>query len=242
MARRRTHRGAAAACTVLMAVALAGCMGGSDEALGPGRVLTSEEPRWSTPAGQALPQETTDTLKAALDRYLHTQDAPGATAAVVTPEGVWVGASGVDGVGAPLQAESAFAIASITKTFVAAEVLLLSARGEVDLDADVADYVELPFVSDGATVREVLGMESGFPLDPVEQVIGMTGDLEREWTVDDVFDLVLAGSIQGVRGGEPDYNNLNFYALGAGRQPSSQCRAGSTTFRSCCLRSAHASR
>jgi D-alanyl-D-alanine carboxypeptidase len=45
---------------------------------------------------------------------------------------------------------------SITKTFTAAEVLVLADRGLVDLDAPVTDYVELPFDAAGATVRQVL--------------------------------------------------------------------------------------
>lgn len=121
----------------------------------------------------------------------------------------------MDGVGVPLEPESALAIGSITKTFVAAEVLTLAARGQVELDGAVADHVDLPFDTDGATVREVLGMESGLPLDPVDKVIGLTGDVEREWTVDDVFDLTSPGTHQGTRGGEPSYNNLNYYVLGA---------------------------
>lgn len=204
---------AATAALLLLAAAFAGCT--VDLTAGSERPLTSAAPRWTTPAEQALPPSTADAMQAALETYLQTQDAPGATAAVVTRDGAWAGAAGVDAVGAELEPESAFAIASITKTFVAAEVLLLSAHGQVDLDVDVAEYVELPFTSDGATVREVLGMESGFPLDPVEQVVGMTGDLDREWAVDDVFDLVQVGSIQGVHGGDPDYNNLNYWALGA---------------------------
>ncbi|MFC5380755.1 serine hydrolase domain-containing protein [Aquipuribacter nitratireducens] len=191
--------------------------GGGDVggAAGPEPAATGEALLWTTPADSALPAETVDALQEALDAYRQAQEAPGLTAAVVTPDGMWAGASGVDGTGTPLQPESAFAIASITKTFVAAEVVLLSAQEQVDLDADIADYVDLPFTSDGATVREVLGMESGFPLDPVDEVLGMTGDLDREWTQDDVFDLVLAGSIQGVRGEDPSYNNLNYWVLGA---------------------------
>jgi D-alanyl-D-alanine carboxypeptidase len=146
---------------------------------------------------------------------VEAQDAPGATAAVVTSQGAWAGAAGVDGVGSPLLPESAFAIASVTKTFVAAEVMLLAARGEVALDAAITDYVELPFDARGATVREVLAMESGFPQDPVGQLMRPTADPDRQWTVDEVLDLAIPGTHQGTRGGEPNYNNLNYFVLGA---------------------------
>lgn len=218
----RRGRRLMAAAGLVLATALSACTGdvtGGDGdvpgAAAPDQAPTGQALLWTTPADSALPQDTAEDLQEALDAYRQAQEAPGLTAAVVTPDGTWAGASGVDGAGTPLQPQSAFAIASITKTFVAAEVLLLSAEGQVDLDADVADYVDLPFASDGATVREVVGMESGFPLDPIDEVLGTTGDLDREWTVDDVFALVLENSIQGVRGEDPNYNNLNYWALGA---------------------------
>ena len=203
---------------VVAAVWLTACSAGSEPAAQEDRAPRSEELPWSTPSEQTLPAKPASALQNSLDGYLQTQDAPGATAAVVTSEGVWAGAAGVDGVGSPLQPESAFAIASITKTFVAAEVLLLSAREELELDAAISDYVELPFDPRGATVRELLAMESGFPQDPAGQVMRMAGDvagdLDREWTIEDVLDLVVPGTHQGTQGGEPDYNNLNYYALG----------------------------
>ena len=165
-------------------------------------------------AGPVLPAAQGEALQAALEAYLQTAEAPGATAAVVTPAGTWAGASGTDGSGTPLVPGSAMAVASITKTFVAAEVMLLSSRGQVDLDTDVARYVELPFDSGGATVREVLAMESGFPLDPVRQVFGLTGDVDKQWTSDEVVDLAVPGTHAGERGGPPVYNNLNYAVLG----------------------------
>jgi D-alanyl-D-alanine carboxypeptidase len=54
-------------------------------------------------------------------------------------------------------------IASITKTFTAAEVLHLAESGTVDLDAPLSRYVRLPVPDLGATVRDALGMRSGIP-------------------------------------------------------------------------------
>lgn len=200
---------------VVAAFLLAACVGVPESETRRVEEGRGEQPLWSSPSDQELPADTAGALQASLDRYLNAQDAPGATAAVVTREGVWGGAAGVDGVGSPLQPESAFAIASITKTFVAAEVLLLSARGELKLDAPVSDYLDLPFDPRGATVRDLLAMESGFPQDPVRQMMRMSGDVDREWTNDEVLDLAAPGTRQGTRGGEPDYNNLNYYTLGA---------------------------
>jgi D-alanyl-D-alanine carboxypeptidase len=200
---------------VVAASLVASCSGTSGQQTSQASEARREQPLWSSPSEQELPPDTAGALQAGLDRYLQTQDAPGATAAVVTREGVWSGAAGVDGVGSPLQPESAFAIASITKTFVAAEVLLLSAREELELDAPVSDYLDLPFDPRGATVRDLLSMESGFPQDPVRRLMRIGSDVEREWTNDDLLDLAVPGTRQGTRGGAPDYNNLNYYALGA---------------------------
>ena len=101
-----------------------------------------------------------------IDDWVADDNNIGITAAVVTADGIWQGAAGQDGTGEDLVAESAMAIGSITKTFVAAEVMKLVGQGQVNLDAPVSDYVSVPFDTRGATVRQVLGMRSGFPLDP----------------------------------------------------------------------------
>ena len=67
----------------------------------------------------------------------------GITAAVMTEDGIWPGAAGQDSAGVDLVPESAMAIASITKTFVAPEVMSLAGQGVVDLDTPVTDYVYL---------------------------------------------------------------------------------------------------
>ncbi len=110
------------------------------------------------------------------------------TAAVVTPDGVWSGAAGVDAAGTPLQADSALSLQSISKTFTAAEVMLLAGRGLVDLDAPITDYIEVPFDTQGATVRQVLAMRSGFPDYTIEQQqMSIAEDLDREWTVSEAL-------------------------------------------------------
>ena len=107
------------------------------------------------------------------------------------------------------------AIASITKTFVAAEVMRLAGAGLVDLDAPVTDYVSVPFDTEGATVRQVLGMRSGFPLDPVEAIVESAAeDLDRSWTIAESIALADADGPRQDSLGEFDYNNLNYWVLG----------------------------
>ena len=113
------------------------------------------------------------------------------TAAVVTADGAWAGASGVDGARRPVAADSAMAIGALTETFVAAEVLLLAAAGQVDLGAPVTDYVPLPFDARGASVRQSLAMRSGFPLDSDGRLAdAVVADPDRPWRAQDVLALV----------------------------------------------------
>ena len=66
---------------------------------------------------------------------------PGVTAAVVSDRGVWSGAAGVDGAGTTLDPRAMFAVASISKTFTAAEVMVQVAAGPSTLTRGYRDYV-----------------------------------------------------------------------------------------------------
>ncbi|MFF1816837.1 serine hydrolase domain-containing protein [Kribbella sp. NPDC058245] len=106
-------------------------------------------------------------LQAALDKIVADQalesGARGVTASVITDQWTWSGAAGKDAVGTPLQPTTAMGVASITKTFVAAEVMLLVKAGKVDLDAPISTYVKNKLTANGATVRQHLSMTSGVP-------------------------------------------------------------------------------
>lgn len=155
-------------------------------------------------------------LRSELERWVAEGNGTGVTAALVSASGTWTGAAGVDGAGEPLVPEAAMGIASMTKTFVAAEVLLLADRGAVDLEAPVTDYVALPFDAGGATVREVLAMRSGFPGEPWDRITeAVRADPDRSWAPAEVLALVAPDYARvGRRGGSPAYNNVNYVVLG----------------------------
>jgi D-alanyl-D-alanine carboxypeptidase len=154
-------------------------------------------------------------LQAAIDKWVAQGSLKGMTAAVVTPAGVWSGAAGVDAAGTPLQPDSALSIMSISKTYTAAEVMLLAGRGLVDLDAPITDYVDVPFDTQGATVRQVLAMRSGFPATTTEaDQTAQAADLNREWTVSESLATLPADAPRlGTLGGPPRYNSLNYQLL-----------------------------
>jgi D-alanyl-D-alanine carboxypeptidase len=170
---------------------------------------------WDEPNDAALPAATVSTLQAMLDGWVSGGEVIGLSAAVVSPEGSWAGAAGVDAAGTAIQPTSAFAIASTTKTFVAAEVLLLASQGKIDLGAAVTKYVTLPFETNGATIRQLATMTSGFPGVPDDALNAQVPkDLTRVWTAEEVVALAKDQPRWGTLGGPGRYNGINFYVLG----------------------------
>lgn len=216
MIRHRHARFTIAAFTVA-SIGIVGCSsdGDSDVSTSTTSTVPRSAPLWGPPGTAALDSASVGKLQAALDAWVDAGHLIGLTAAVVTPDGVWSGAAGVDGAGTALQADSALSIMSISKTFTAAEVLLLSSRGLVDLDKPITDYIEVPFDTQGATVRQLLAMRSGFPdytTDPYLATVA--ADLGREWTVSEMLATLPADASRlGTLGGEPRYNSINYNLL-----------------------------
>jgi D-alanyl-D-alanine carboxypeptidase len=93
-----------------------------------------------------------------------------AAGVILAGSGSWSGASGVDVDGERLTPGSQLIIASIGKTVTAAQVLRLVDEGRIGLDDPAADHLppEIAFVdTNGATIRDVLGMRSGIPGQPL---------------------------------------------------------------------------
>jgi D-alanyl-D-alanine carboxypeptidase len=202
---------------VVASLGIAGCSSNSNsETATPAESTTmSSAPLWAPPGSGDLSTQTADKLQAAIDKWVAQGSLKGMTAAVVTPDGLWSGAAGVDAAGTSLQPDSALSLASISKTYTAAEVMLLSGRGLVDLDAPITDYVEVPFDTQGATVRQLLAMRSGFPDYTAEQQqASIAEDLGREWTVSEALATLPEDARRlGVVGGRALYNNLNYQLL-----------------------------
>jgi D-alanyl-D-alanine carboxypeptidase len=166
---------------------------------------------WDEPNDAALPDVTAASLQTMLDGWVSGGQVIGLSAALVSPKGSWAGAAGVDAAGTAIEPTSAFAIASVTKTFVAAEVLLLASQGKIDLDAPVTKYVTLPFDANGATIRQLATMTSDFP-GPPDLVLNkeVPKNLSRAWTAEEIVALAKDGPrlVPGT------YNGLNYYVLG----------------------------
>ncbi len=161
----------------------------------------------------SLADATAGDMQAVLDAAVE-QGLPGITATVITADGgVWSGAAGTaDGVH-PVEVGSQFAIASITKTVIAAEVLRLSEEGLLRLSDPVSEHLpsDFDFDTNGATVENLLAMESGIP-DPALNLRDYEADPLRDWTAREVLATVPAS--RSKPGDHFVYEDANYMLLG----------------------------
>lgn len=138
----------------------------------------------------------------------------GLTATVMTPDGTWSGASGsADGV-RDLQVDDQFFIASITKSVVAAQVMLMVEAGELALEDLAADYLpaDFDFDTNQATIRQLLDQQSGLP-DFFPKLWGdLDTDRQRRWTTAEVLEV--AGDVRSPVGETFQYADTNYVLLG----------------------------
>lgn len=123
--------------------------------------------------GKALTPEQKLAIDAAVARMLRSSDVPSASIAIVTDGKLdYVRAYGdqrLDGSAATTRAR--YPVASISKQFTAAAILLLVEDGKLSLDDKLAKYLPTLTGADRITIRELLGahvryarfLASGFP-------------------------------------------------------------------------------
>jgi CubicO group peptidase (beta-lactamase class C family) len=163
-----------------------------------------------------------DALRAIDDRfarYREERKIPGAAWGVIRDgELVHVGGTGTfrDGEVRTPDADTVFRIASMTKSFTAAAVLLLRDEGRLRLDDPVATHVpELagwtaPVADAGpVTIRQLLTMSAGLPTDDP------WGDRQQGLPLDRFAELLAAGpTFTWPPGTAFDYSNLGYGILG----------------------------
>jgi len=108
------------------------------------------------------------------------------------------------------------AIASISKTFVAAQVMAMVMEGLLQLDEPIASYVPPQVQTNGATLQQVLEMRSGIRdrIDSEGDAVleGALAQPDRHW--DPVEALGRAAETFDVPGGPFAYANSNYVMLG----------------------------
>jgi D-alanyl-D-alanine carboxypeptidase len=163
-----------------------------------------------TPAlGKALQTRLTNLRK----KYAY----PGVSVAIIFPDGTtWAGTSGYADVAArkPVTADTAFAVASVSKTFTAALVMSLVQDGKIALDRPVRAYLPDLKIGPKVTVRQLLDHTSGLRdyfldkrIDPA-----LLKDPTRRWTTADALAFVGKPYFKPGRGWH--YSNTNYLVLG----------------------------
>ncbi|CAN5632977.1 serine hydrolase domain-containing protein [soil metagenome] len=167
--------------------------------------------RFPDPPTDALSDATIAELQAILDAAVGGR-LPGLTATVlVADRGAWSSAAGRGDRDDAMETRSQFGIGSITKTVVAAAVLRLAEEGVLRLSDPVSDHLpaSIEFDTNGATVEDLLSMESGIP-DPANVVGGH--DPLREWHLQEILDSV--PSYRAQPNERFEYSNTSYILLG----------------------------
>ena len=177
----------------------------------------------SVPAASPFPiaPSATDAMRAALDARLErirtTSGIPGIAVSIVFADGsVWQGEAGLADVAAarPVTSETAFSVASISKTYTAALILGLVHDGRLTLDSTAKAYLPAVAIDPAITVRQLLDHTSGlrdFYFDPRidKALLAKRG---QAWTAKRALGYV--GKPYGKPGAVWHYSNTNYLVLG----------------------------
>jgi D-alanyl-D-alanine carboxypeptidase len=157
-------------------------------------------------------EETAAEFQAVLDEMAGKR---GMAATVMSPDGTWSGATGkADGV-RDVRVDDQFAIHSVVKSVIAAQIMQMVEAGELDLDDPATDHLpaDLDFDTNGATVRQLLGQRSGIPETNFDlEDPRLAAHPRRFWTPADALELVPPE--RAPVGESFEYANANYQLLG----------------------------
>lgn len=139
---------------------------------------------------------------------------PGASIGVVTNEGVLHLASyGIADIQhqAPAAVDTVYEIASLTKQFTAAAVLLLCDEGRLALEDPITQFIDdAPAAWTGITVRHLLNHTAGFPAES-----GQFASLKGRWLTRMPRDVMLASAkldpVDGTPGATFRYSSVDYF-------------------------------
>ena len=186
-----------------------------------------------TPDPDGVPRHQ---LQATLSRLRAKLDIPGVSVAILWDDGrSWTGASGFRDVerGDPMTTDTAFALASVSKTLTAAVVLQLVDEGVLSLDQKVAPLLpEFP-MHPKVTVRGLLDHTSGLPDYFLNGKIDrpLQSDKDAAWSAEQAWEYVLPLRKRYDPNRIWYYSNTNYLLLGelvervTGRTLSEQVRS-----------------
>lgn len=174
-----------------------------------------------TPSGspaEALAEQLGSALAGVLDQQIVTYEIPGASAAVIFPDGSsWTYGTGLARLdpAQPAAADTLYSVGSITKTFVTAAIMELAQDGALSIDDPLSTW--MPDFPNAAqiTLRQLLGHTSGvadFFESPDYNAL-VINDPSHGWTPQEVLDK-LVGAPYFAPGTGYHYSNTGFLLLG----------------------------
>ncbi|MFD1811059.1 serine hydrolase domain-containing protein [Rhodococcus gannanensis] len=173
----------------------------------------------STPtASAALKSVDPAALQAAVSQAAVQMRVPGVVVRVRTPEGTVDAAVGTTELGTGFEPDvgTHVRIASNTKTFTSALIVLLVQDGLLAFDDAVSEYV--PDVPNGEniTIAQLLDMRSGLYnyTEAPELAATMDADPAKVWTPQEVLGIAFAHPPNFPPGAEYEYDNTNYALLG----------------------------
>jgi D-alanyl-D-alanine carboxypeptidase len=184
----------------------------------PGTAVAERPP---SPEARTVPRTFDRALTRRISRVVERSRAaarvPGLAVAIRLPGGeTWTAVKGFAELvpDRPLTEDTVFAIASVTKTFVAALILQLAEEGRLSLDDLLATHLPDAPRADRVTVRQLLGHRSGIHnyFENPRYNREVFADPSRRWTYEEILGFVRAPYCQ------PDacyhYSNTNYVLLG----------------------------
>ena len=156
-------------------------------------------------------------LQVELDNVRARLGIPGISVTVIFPDGsLWTGTSGRADVAGNKEVtpDTAFALASVSKTYTAALVLDLASDGRIDLDAPAVSYIPGATLDKRITVRQLLNHTSGlddfFLHTPIDKAL--LADPDAFWSVKRTLKYVAKPYFPPGKGWH--YSNTNYVYLG----------------------------
>jgi D-alanyl-D-alanine carboxypeptidase len=183
----------------------------------PGSPAPSADPLASPTPAPTFDPATAAVLQQAVDAARARAPLPGISVAIRLADGrSWTGVSGdrVVTPATPVDAETVFSVASITKTFITAAVMQLVAEGRLSLDDHLAKWLPRVPGGRGVTIRDMLGHTSGIYdyFTSPRYNARVFADPKHRWTFDEIMGFV--GRPYCAPGTCFHYSNTNFVLLG----------------------------
>lgn len=174
-------------------------------------IVTTEATEPTKPGAEVF----TDELKAKLDAVMELNKFQGIVFLSCDGETVYQWVKGTNDLGESLNIESPMCIASNSKQFCAAAVLMLRDQGKLSLDDTLEKYFPEYTIGKDITLHDLLSMQSGIARDPVglmeniEQYFDQTPEENmaaiKEWTFEQ--------PLQFTPGTQFEYSNVNYNLL-----------------------------